>query len=129
MLARPKASKAVHITIHARSGKSGFKDVRDLRGVLEREKAAMGVLISLQPPMRDMVTETVSAGFYWQKTIPELAQAMSPDKHRRPSAALVCSRFPASSVTPWTFVARRLTKAHVVMLGFMTVPGYGVNTP
>jgi len=42
--------------------------VRDLRGVLEREKAAMGVLISLQPPTKEMVTEAVSAGFYEHKT-------------------------------------------------------------
>jgi hypothetical protein len=42
--------------------------VRDLGGVLEREKAAMGLLISLQPPTRDMVAEAVSAGFYEHKT-------------------------------------------------------------
>ena len=43
--------------------------MRDLRGVLDREKAAMGVLISLQPPTRDMVAEAVSTGFYEHKTI------------------------------------------------------------
>jgi DNA modification methylase len=65
----PKASKAEQIIIQVKGGKTGVKDVRDLRGVLEREKAAMGVLISLQPPTRDMVTEAVSAGFYEHKTI------------------------------------------------------------
>ena len=42
--------------------------MRDLRGVLDREKAAMGVLISLQPPTKDMVAEAASAGFYEHKT-------------------------------------------------------------
>jgi hypothetical protein len=65
----PKASKAEQIIIQVKGGKTGVKDVRDLRGVLEREKAAMGVLISLQPPTRDMVAEAVSAGFYEHKTI------------------------------------------------------------
>jgi site-specific DNA-methyltransferase (adenine-specific) len=36
--------------------------------VLEREKAAMGVLISLQPPTSQMEAEAASAGFYEHKT-------------------------------------------------------------
>ena len=46
----PKAGKPEQIIIQVKGGKTGVKDVRDLRGVLDREKAAMGVLISLQPP-------------------------------------------------------------------------------
>jgi len=42
-------------------------DVRDLRGVLEREKAATGILISLQPATGPMETEAASAGFYEHK--------------------------------------------------------------
>ena len=45
-----------------------MKDVRDLRGVLEREKAAIGILISLQPPTGPMESEAASAGFYEHKT-------------------------------------------------------------
>src|ERR1017187_5784282 len=63
------ASKAEQIIIQVKCGKTGVKDVRDLRDGLDREEAAMGVLISLQPPTRDMVTEAVSAGFYEHKTI------------------------------------------------------------
>jgi len=44
------------------------KDVRDLRGVLDREKAAIGILISLQPPTSQMETEAASTGFYEHKT-------------------------------------------------------------
>jgi hypothetical protein len=50
-----------------RQTKTGVKDVRDLRGVLDREQAAIGVLISLQPPTRDMQAEAASAGFYEHK--------------------------------------------------------------
>ena len=42
--------------------------VRDLRGVLDREKAAIGILISLQPPTNPMETEAASVGFYEHKT-------------------------------------------------------------
>ena len=54
--------------IRVKGGKTGVKDVRDLRGVVGREMASIGVLISLQPPARDMAAEAVSAGFYEYKT-------------------------------------------------------------
>jgi hypothetical protein len=38
--------------------------VRDLVGVLEREKAEMGVLISLEEATKPMRAEAASAGFY-----------------------------------------------------------------
>jgi hypothetical protein len=37
--------------------------VRDLRGVIEREKAEIGVLISMQPPTKPMLKEAAEAGF------------------------------------------------------------------
>ncbi|MCL4535822.1 MAG: hypothetical protein M1370_11770 [Bacteroidetes bacterium] len=37
--------------------------MRDLRGVVEREKAEIGVLITLQPPTQPMRAEA-AAGFY-----------------------------------------------------------------
>ncbi len=37
---------------------------RDLRGVLNREKAAIGVLIALEPPTKPMEKEAAEAGFY-----------------------------------------------------------------
>jgi DNA modification methylase len=64
----PKAPKPEQIIIQVKGGKTGVKDVRDLRGVIEREKAAVGVLISLQPPTGPMETEAASAGFYEHKT-------------------------------------------------------------
>ena len=64
----PKAPKPEQIIIQVKGGKTGVKDVRDLRGVLDREKAAIGILISLQPPTGPMETEAASAGFYEHKT-------------------------------------------------------------
>ncbi len=63
----PRAAKPEQIIIQVKGGKTGVKDVRDLRGVLDREKAAIGVLISLQPATGPMETEAASAGFYEHK--------------------------------------------------------------
>jgi len=50
--------------------------VRDLRGVMEREKAEMGVLICLEEPTKPMRGEAASAGFYhspgWNESYPRL---------------------------------------------------------
>jgi hypothetical protein len=64
----PRAAKPEQIVIQVKGGKTGVKDVRDLRGVVEREKAAIGVLISLQPATSHMEAEAASAGFYEHKT-------------------------------------------------------------
>ena len=38
--------------------------IRDLRGVIEREKAEIGIFLTLTPPTRPMVTEAAAAGLY-----------------------------------------------------------------
>jgi site-specific DNA-methyltransferase (adenine-specific) len=50
--------------IQVKSGKVGVKDVRDFRGVLEREGATLGLFVTLEPPTREMVREAEQAGFY-----------------------------------------------------------------
>ena len=45
-------------------GKLHAPYVRDLRGVVEREQAALGVLLTLNAPTKAMQTEAASAGFY-----------------------------------------------------------------
>lgn len=52
------------LIVSVKSGKTSVKDVRDLRGVVDREKAAIGVLISLQEITKPMEVEAASAGFY-----------------------------------------------------------------
>ena len=56
--------KAERITFSVKAGNVTVSHVRDLRGVLEREKAAIGVLISSQSPTGPMREEAASAGFY-----------------------------------------------------------------
>jgi site-specific DNA-methyltransferase (adenine-specific) len=52
------------VLISVKGGKTGSQHVRDLVGVVTREKAAIGVLISLQDTTKDMRAEAASAGFY-----------------------------------------------------------------
>jgi site-specific DNA-methyltransferase (adenine-specific) len=66
----PEGGKTKQILFSVKSGHTGPKDVRDLRGVIEREKAEIGVFICLQIPTKAMRTEAASAQFYksqWRK--------------------------------------------------------------
>lgn len=59
-----KKGRTKQIILSVKSGKVSVKDVRDLRGVVEREEAQIGVLICMEKPTRDMRRESASAGFY-----------------------------------------------------------------
>jgi len=59
-----KKTKTKQVVISVKSGTVSVKDVRDLRGVVEREKAQIGLLITMQKPTKAMRTEAASAGFY-----------------------------------------------------------------
>jgi len=60
----PQSKKSKQIIFSVKSGKTGVQHIRDLVGVIDREKAEMGVLITLQEPTQPMRTEAASAGFY-----------------------------------------------------------------
>ncbi len=64
----PKSTKPEQVVIQVKGGKTSVKDVRDLRGVLDREQAAIGVLITLDEPTAPMKAEAASTGFYLHKT-------------------------------------------------------------
>ena len=59
------------VIVQVKSGKVGRKDIHELRGVIEREKAAIGVFISLELPTQPMLKEALQAGWYksdfWEK--------------------------------------------------------------
>ena len=57
-------TQAQRVLVQVKSGKVKSGDVRDLRGTIEREGAAMGIFITLENATRDMQTEAASAGFY-----------------------------------------------------------------
>lgn len=52
------------IILSVKSGRVSVRDLRDLRGVIEREKAQIGVLLTLESPKRPMLVEAFAAGFY-----------------------------------------------------------------
>ena len=64
------------VVIQVKGGRVSSPQVRDLAGVVEREKAAIGLFISLEPPTRDMRQEAAAAGFYhsdlWARDFPKL---------------------------------------------------------
>jgi site-specific DNA-methyltransferase (adenine-specific) len=64
------------IIYSVKSGHVGPAMVRDLRGALERERAAMGVFITVEPSTREMRREATEAGFYrsllYKQTFPKL---------------------------------------------------------
>ncbi len=58
------SNQAKKIIIQVKSGNVKSGDIRDLKGVLEREKAQIGAFITLKPATKDMLKESVSAGYY-----------------------------------------------------------------
>jgi site-specific DNA-methyltransferase (adenine-specific) len=64
------------VLVQVKSGHVNSATVRDLRGVIQREEVEIGVLITLEPPTRDMTTEASIAGLYqsefWGRSFPRL---------------------------------------------------------
>ena len=65
-----KSGQAKQVIVQVKSGYIGVNHVRDLKGVLEREKAPIGVLITLREPTKPMLTEAAAGGFYESKDFP-----------------------------------------------------------
>jgi DNA modification methylase len=59
-----KGGKTKQIIFSVKAGHVQASHVRDLRGVIEREKAEIGALISMEPATKPMLKEAVGAGFY-----------------------------------------------------------------
>jgi len=63
--------KPKQVIVQVKSGQVKSGDIRDLVGVLDQEKAAMGVFVTLEDPTADMRTAAVKAGKYhspgWNK--------------------------------------------------------------
>ena len=60
----PEKGKTKQIIFSVKAGKVTVPHVRDLRGVVQREDASIGVLLCMRNPTRAMKTEAASAGFY-----------------------------------------------------------------
>jgi site-specific DNA-methyltransferase (adenine-specific) len=60
----PRGGKTKQIIFSVKAGHVQSAYVRDLRGVIEREDAQIGVLISMEAPTKPMLKEAAEAGFY-----------------------------------------------------------------
>ena len=58
---KPKPRKVI---VQVKSGAVKSGDIRDLKGTLEREKAVLGVFITLENPTQPMLKEALAAGWY-----------------------------------------------------------------
>jgi site-specific DNA-methyltransferase (adenine-specific) len=65
-----KSGQAKQVIVQVKSGHIGVNNVRDLKGVIAREKAAIGALITLREPTKPMLTEAAAAGFCEPKEFP-----------------------------------------------------------
>jgi DNA modification methylase len=64
------------VVVSVKSGHVNSGMVRDLKGVVEREKAAIGLFVTLEEPTREMLLEASTAGIYhsdlWNRDYPRL---------------------------------------------------------
>jgi DNA modification methylase len=64
------------IVVSVKSGAVSVGDVRDLHGVMTREKAELGALLTLEEPTQPMRDEAANAGYYhspgWNKDYPRI---------------------------------------------------------
>lgn len=60
----PRKGKTKQIVLSVKSGTISVRDIRDLRGVMEREEAEIGVFITLQRPTKPMRQEAAGVGLY-----------------------------------------------------------------
>ena len=62
-----KSQEHKKIVVQVKSGHVTAPQIRDLKGVVEREKAVIGLFITLEKPTRDMIKEAADAEFYVPK--------------------------------------------------------------
>ena len=71
-----KSGKAKKVIVSVKSGHVNVAQVRDLAHVVTREKAAIGVFLTLEPPTKPMVQEALNEQFYfsehWNKNYPKI---------------------------------------------------------
>ena len=69
-------TNAKKVVVQVKSGHVQVSHVRDLAHVVEREKAVMGFLITMEVPSKPMLTEALATGYYhspgWNRDYPRL---------------------------------------------------------
>jgi site-specific DNA-methyltransferase (adenine-specific) len=88
--------KIERIVVQVKSGHVGVKDIRELRDVVSRQGAAMGIFITLENPTSEMTREIKATDPYvikaWQRTFPRIQiltieQLLSGEKPNIPQTA------------------------------------------
>ncbi len=71
-----EGGKTKQVVLSVKAGHTNVSHLRDLRGVLDREQANIGVLLTMQEPTQSMRTEAAGAGFYhspgWNRNYPRM---------------------------------------------------------
>ena len=65
------SGKAKRIVVQVKSGNVSRNQIATLKGDMEREKAEIGLFITLSPPTGPMISEAVDAGFYTPEHFPD----------------------------------------------------------
>ena len=65
------SGKAKRIVVQVKSGNVTRNQIATLKGDMEREKAEIGLFVTLQPPTGPMQSEATSAGFYTPEHFPD----------------------------------------------------------
>ena len=70
------SGKAKKVIVSVKGGGVNVSQIRDLGHVVEREKAAIGIFLTLEKPTKPMLEEAVGKGFYhsdgWNKDYPRI---------------------------------------------------------
>ena len=70
------SGKAKKVIVSVKSGGVNVSQIRDLGHVIDREKAAVGIFVTLEKPTKPMIEEAVGKGFYhsdgWNKDYPRI---------------------------------------------------------
>jgi DNA modification methylase len=72
----PEGGKTKQVVLSVKAGHTSVAHIHELRGVMEREQAAIGVLLTMQEPTQPMRSDAATAGFYdspgWNTRHPRL---------------------------------------------------------
>jgi site-specific DNA-methyltransferase (adenine-specific) len=94
---------AERVVVQVKSGHVGVKDIRELRDVINRQKAVMGLFITLEEPTREMIKEVEATEPYisprWKHEYPKIqiltiAELLNKKKPDMPPTASVFQESP-----------------------------------
>jgi hypothetical protein len=93
--------KTGHGIVSAKAGENvGASMIRDLKGVIEREKARVGVFLTLTEPTKPMITEAASAALQEEHGFAPVPAYRSSPSNRRWPCANAPSASPLAAKTP-----------------------------